>query len=216
MTTSTIPETKMPASLRRRFAIFGGTALGILIVAGIAAYFIFSSKEVYIDTATISAPLIELSPTTAGRLNAVYANEGDVLPANTPVALVGTEVVKTKVAGLVVQVMNTVGAQINPGQSIAEMIDPSQLRVVGSIDENKGLSQVQVGDPVSFTVDAFGGQSFNGVVDEIAPTSNQSDVVFNISDQRETQQFDIKARFDTSAYPQLKNGMSARMWIYEQ
>jgi multidrug resistance efflux pump len=212
--TETAPE--LLSDLRRRLMIFGGIALVILAVAGVAAYFILSNKEISIDAASISAPLINLSPTVSGRLNAVYANEGDTLPANAPVALVGTDVVETKAAGLIVQVTDTIGAQIAPGQTIVEMIDPTQLRVVGKIDETKGLAQIQVGDPVTFTVDAFGGKSFNGVVDEIAPTSNQSDIVFNISSQRETQQFDIKARFDTSAYPQLKNGMSARMRIYEQ
>jgi multidrug resistance efflux pump len=202
--------------LRRRLMIWGGSALAILIVGGIAIYFIIANRSVYIDTATINAPLIALTPMSAGPLNAVYVNEGDVVAANTPVAEVGTEIISTKVSGTIVQVNNTLGAQIAPGQTVVEMVDPSQLRVVGSIDENKGLAQVHVGDPASFTVDAFGSKSFTGVVDEIAPTSNQSDVVFNISDERETQQFDIKVRFDENAYPQLKNGMSARIWIYKQ
>jgi multidrug resistance efflux pump len=201
---------------RRRLIIIGVSAFLILAAAGTATYLIFSSKEISIDSASISAPLINISPMTSGRLNAVYANEGDTLPANAPVALVGTEVIKTKTAGLIVQVTDTIGAQVSPGQTVVEMIDPTQLRVVGKIDENKGLAQIQVGDPITFTVDAFGSKSFNGVVDEITPTSNQSDIVFNISSQRETQQFDIKARFDINAYPQLKNGMSARMWVYEQ
>lgn len=200
--------------LRRRLMIFCGLALVILAGAGIVAYFILSNNEIAIDTASISAPLINLSPTSSGRLNAIYVKEGDVLPANTPVALVGTEVVETKVPGLIVQVNNTIGAQVASGQTVVEMINPSQLRVVGKIDENKGLAQIRIGDPVTFTVDAFGGKSFTGVVDTIVPTSNQSGIVFNISGQRQVQQFDIKARFDTSRYPQLRNGMSARMWIY--
>lgn len=213
---TTTPE-KAPApvkSLRRELLVYGGAGIVIIIVAIIAAYLISSGNVIAIDTASIQAPLIDLSPVGSGQLNAVYVNEGDTLPANTPVALVGTEVVKTKVAGLVVQVNDTVGAQINPGQAVVEMIDPTQLRVVGRIDETKGLSQIQVGDPVTFTVDAFGSKSFTGVVDEIAPTSNESGVVFNISDQRETQQFDVKARFDISTYSQLKNGMSARIKIH--
>ena len=64
--------------------------------------------------------------------------------------------------------------------------------------------------PATFTVDAFGGQQFKGVVDEVAPTSEQSDVVFNISDQRPTNQFAVYVRFDPTQYPQLKNGMSAQ------
>ncbi len=209
-----MPTAIFSHELRRRLIVFGGTGLIILVAAGIVSYTISTSREVAIDTASISAPIIDLSPTESGRLNAIYVNEGDVLPANALVALVGTEVIKTKTAGLIVQVNDTIGAQIAPGQVVVEMIDPSQLRVVGRIDENKGLAQIQVGDPVTFTVDAFGGESFTGVVDEIAPTSNQSGIVFDISSQRETQQFDVKARFDTNTYPQLKNGMSARMWIY--
>jgi len=205
-----------PPGLRRRLTIYGGAAILILVAALVAAYLILASRQVYIDTASISAPLIDLSPTVGGRLDAVYANPGDVLPANAPVALVGTDVIKTKVAGLIVQVNDTIGAQVSPGESVVEMIDPSQLRVVGKLDENKGLAQVQVGDPVTFTVDAFGSEQFHGVVDEIAPTANASGIVFNISNQRQTQQFDVKARFDTTAYPELKNGMSARMWIYPQ
>jgi len=205
-----------PPKLRRRLIRYGSAALVILAAAGVYAYLLSSNREVAITTSTISAPLIDLSPSTGGRLNAVYVNPGDRVAAYTPIALVGTEVVKTKVAGLIVQINNTIGAQITPGQSVAEMIDPLQLRVVGKIDENKGLAQIRVGDPVRFTVDAFSGKTFDGVVDEVAPTSNQSGIVFNISGQRETQQFDVKARFDTNAYPELKNGMSARMYVYPQ
>ena len=129
-------------------------------------------------------------------------------------ALVGTEVVKSKIAGLIVSTSDTLGAPVAPGTNVVTMIDPSQLRVVGQIDENKGLAQIQVGDPVTFTVDAFGGKTFSAVVDEVAPTANASGIVFNISSQRQTQQFDVKARFDVNAYPLLKNGMSARMNVY--
>lgn len=213
-----IATEKSPAAftpeLKRRLIRYGGLGLLILAVAGIYAYTLSSSREVAITSSTISAPLIDLSPSAGGRLNAVYVNPGDQVPANTPVALVGTEVIKTKVAGLIVQINDTIGAQAAPGQAVAEMIDPSQLRVVGKVDENKGLAQIKVGDPVRFTVDAYGGKTFSGIVDEVAPTSNESGIVFNISGARETQQFDVKARFDTNAYPELKNGMSARMYVY--
>jgi multidrug resistance efflux pump len=95
-------------------------------------------------------------------------------------------------------------------------MDPSTLRVVGQVDENKGLADVHVGAPVRFTVDAFGAKEYLGVVDEVSPTAHAGDVVFNISDQRQVQTFDVKVRFDTAAYPELKNGMSAKIWIYKQ
>lgn len=201
--------------MRQRLFIFGGIGLVIIIAAAIGAYLLLSNNRVTIDDSSIEAPLINLAPTAAGQLMAVYVQEGDIVPANTPVAEVGTQILTTQVAGEIVTVNNTIGANITSGESVVSMIDPSQLRVVGSIDENKGLAQIAVGDPVVFTVDAFGSKQFKGVVDEVAPTSNAADVVFSVSDAREEQTFDVKARFDTTTYPQLKNGMSARMWVYQ-
>lgn len=197
-----------------RFFIIAGAALAILAAGAVAAYLIIASSTVAVDAASIEAPLVMLTPAVPGHLDAVYVHVGDTIAANTPVAEVGSQVITSKVAGTVVAVNDTVGALVGAGESVVTMIDPSQLRVVGKIDENKGLTSLAVGDPVTFTVDAFGSKTFTGILDEISPTSNQSGIVFNISSQRQTQQFSIKARFNTSAYPELKNGMSARMWVH--
>ena len=52
-----------------------------------------------------------------------------------------------------------IGKTFNPGQAVVSMIDPAQLRVVGTIDENKGLNEIHVGQLASFTVDAFGSKN---------------------------------------------------------
>jgi multidrug resistance efflux pump len=106
------------------------------------------------------------------------------------------------------------GQVFSAGAPVVTMIDPGELRIMGKIDEDKGLSRIKVGDPVSFTVDAFGNTEFVGVVDEVSPTSNQSSVVFSISDKREIKQFDVKVRYDITLHPEFKNGMSAKMRVY--
>lgn len=199
---------------KKTWIITGIVSLGIAAVAAGVIYWLMNAHSVYIDTASIKADVINLAPAAPGTLESVYVNEGDQVPANYTVARVGDQLIQTKVAGIITSVPNTVGAQVGAGQTVVAMIDPTQLRVVGELDENKGLDRVRVGDPVTFTVDAFGGKQYAGVVDEVAPTANSAGVVFNISNQRATQQFDIQARFDTNAYPELKNGMSARMWVY--
>ena len=134
--------------------------------------------------------------------------------ANESVARVGSEILSAKTAGIVVSTINTPGQVFMPGSPVVSMIDPLQLRVVGKIDEDKGLSRVKIGDPVLFTVDAFGSTQFVGEVDEISPTSNQSSVVFSFSDKSEIKQFDIKVRYDIAQHPEFKNGMSAKLRIY--
>ena len=189
----------------------------IVIGGGIAAlaYIGASSKTVYIDKAQITAPTVDLGPTAAGVLKQVFVSEGDIVAPNTVVAQVGTELIKSQDGGLVTLVNNNIGKTVNPGDTIVETIDPTALRVVGQVQEDKGLVDIVPGQRAEFTVDAFGGKKYEGLVDEVAPTAESGDVVFNISDKRQEQNFDVKIRFDTTANPELKNGMSAKIWVYK-
>ena len=191
----------------------------LLVVVGggiaVLAYIGVSGKSVYIDKATVSAPEAQLAPTVAGNLMHTYVAVGDLIAPNTVVAQVGVELIKSTAGGLVIDARTDIGTLIDPGTPVVTTIDPSALRVVGQVQEDKGLTDIKVGDVATFTVDAFGSQKFQGVVDEISPTSNTGDVVFTVSDNRQEQNFDVKVRFDTTQYPQLKNGMSAKIWVYK-
>lgn len=195
-------------------------SVGLIIIIGggaaMLAYLGASMRSVSIDKAQVVAPTIDLAATQGGIVRSITVVAGQTVAPGTVVAQVGVELIKASQGGLVISTQGDVGDRVPAGQTVVEMIDPASLRVVGELDENKGLSRIAVGDPVSFTVDAFGGKQFVGVVDEVSPTSNQSGVVFNISSSRQVQQFDIKTRFDTAQYPDLKNGMSARMTVWTQ
>ncbi|MDB5254748.1 MAG: multidrug resistance efflux pump [Candidatus Nomurabacteria bacterium] len=190
---------------------------GIIIIALVligALVWKSLSSHVSIDKSQISAPMINIGPETAGILAEVYVQPGDTVTAGQPVARVGSETLSAQVAGLVITTHNTPGQVFASGVPVVTMIDPTQLRVVGTIEEDKGLSDLKVGQPVSFTVDAYGSAEFTGLIDEISPTSNDSGVAFTISDQRETKNFTVKVRYDTAAHPEFKNGMSAKMTVY--
>jgi multidrug resistance efflux pump len=210
----------MPTPKKERSPWVLAVAAFIVIIIGggigAIAYIAASNKTVYIDKASIEAPLVDLSPAAPGVLQQVYVTEGQTIPPNTVVAEVGTELIKSTAGGLVVTVNNNIGKEVSPTDVIVETIDPTQLRVVGQVEEDKGLTDIAVGDKASFTVDAFGSQQFVGVVSEVAPTAESSDVVFNVSDQRQEQNFDVKVEYDPTMYPQLKNGMSAKIWVYKQ
>ncbi len=191
--------------------------LVIVIGGGIAgaAYLAAASKTVYIDKSQIEAPVVDLGPGASGILKAVYVHEGDTIAPNTVVAQVGTELIKSQNGGLVITTNNNIGKSIGQNETVVAVIDPTQLRVVGQIAEDKGLVDIHAGQRAEFTVDAFGGQKYTGIVDEVAPSAESGDVVFNISDKRQEQDFDVKVRFDTAAHPELKNGMSAKIWVYK-
>jgi multidrug resistance efflux pump len=167
---------------------------------------------------SIQAPLISLSPTNSDILQEVYVKDGDTVSVNEPIARVGDQIVKAKVAGLIVSVKQNIGQLENAlGDQavVATMIDPTQLRVVGLIDEDKGLTSISIGDVAKFTVDAFGSKKYYGVVDEISQIS-ESSATNNIFNQRPTNKFNIYVRFNPAQYPELKSGMSARIWVYKK
>lgn len=204
---------------RLRFSLRAIVALVLILAAvggAIVAYLAITSKRVYIEKSIVDAPEIDLAPTATGVLEDMFVKAGDTVTANEVVARVGDELIKSKIAGIVTKADASVGQTYNPGQVVVAMVDPSQLRVVGKIDENKGLDRVHVGDYAIFTVDAFGSKQYSGVVDSVSPEAESGSVVFTISDQRAEQVFDVKVRFDQSAYPELKDGMSARLWVYPQ
>ncbi len=209
------PKKEKAGNEKRKLLIAALVALFVIAGFGGAAYLGVTSKRVYIDKSEINAPEIALSPTKAGILEELFVKPGDWAEQDSVVARVGDDLVKTKDAGLIVATENNIGKTFNPGEAVVTMINPEDLRAVGHLEENKGLDAVKVGQPVLFTVDAFGSKQYTGTVDEISPTSRASGVVFNISDKRETRQFDVKVRYNIDDYPELKNGMSAKIWIYK-
>ena len=208
-----VPEKKK--GLDRRVLILAAF-LVVVIGGAIAAlaYIAVDGKTVYIDKASISAPSVVLGPTNAGTLKEVYVSVNDTVAPNTVVAQVGTELIKSLNGGLVIAVDNNIGKSVDAHEMVVTVIDPTQLRVVGQVQEDKGLVDIVPGQRAVFTVDAFGSQQFSGIVDEVAPTDVNSDVVFSVSDQRQEQNFNVKIRFDQTAHPELKNGMSAKLWVY--
>lgn len=191
--------------------------LGLLaVVAVFGAFFVFRALDgkVSIENSMIEAPVSALGPTTADVLDAVYVKEGDTVSAGAPLAKVGSQIITAKTDAIVVSVNDTLGALFNPGEPVVSVINPADLRVVGQIDEDKGLSLIKPGQPVTFTVDAFGSKTFDGIVDSISPTADTSAVAWSISDQRLVNKFDVKVRYDVTAHPEFKNGMSARMTVF--
>ncbi len=180
---------------------------------GIFLYWESVRNTVFIENSYLEAPVVNLSPVTSGTLNALYVHVGDKIIQNTPVALVGTSVVTSKESGVVSYTPLALGGYFNTGMTVVTVIKTSEMRVVGSIEENKGFKDLVLGQNAMFTVDAFPGKDYYGNVDEIGQTSEDTGVVFSISDKRPIKKFNIKIKFDVSKYPELKNGMSAKITV---
>jgi multidrug resistance efflux pump len=173
-------------------------------------YWLDQKSKVYIEKAEVWAPVINLTSSTPGILDQMYVAIGDKVMRDQHIAKVGSQIIVAKTAGVIVDVADTPGAIV--AGPVARMIDPRTLRIVGHLEEDKGLADIKVGHRVVFTIDAFGSKQYEGVIEKIAETAHTGDIVFSISDKRQTQRFDVYATFNINTYPELKNGMSAKMW----
>lgn len=185
----------------------------VLLMIFVGWYWLDSRKYVYSDKAVMSAPLIELTPVNPGILRKVLIDEGDVLTSHRPVAYIGSEILRTEVPGVAVMVKKDIGAQYHANEPVVTMIEPKEMRLVARIEEDKGLRDIWVGQTVYFTVDAYGSQQFEGEVESVSQMSHEGDIVFNISDKRETKEFVVKVKYDLKNNPPFLQGMSAEVWI---
>lgn len=192
--------------------------VGLFVVAGALSLLslMLTSAQIYAEQSSIEAPVINLSSASGGTLRRLSVKAGEYVGAHAPIAEIGNDIVTTADSGIILSVVNAVGQEFAPQTPVATMIRPDDLRVVAQVEEDKGLSDIRVGQPVFFTVDAFGARRYTGVVDEVSPTARSGDIVFNISNTRQEQQFDVKIRFDVAAHPELVNGLSAKVWIYKR
>ena len=213
-TTTQAPALKKRSIMTRPWV---QSLLILTTISGLLGGFIYwqlTKDVIKIDTSYLDAPVVHIAATSGGALNALYVREGEQVPANTPVALVGAETIYAKETGIVSSAPEVLGAFFAPGQTVVSIVANQKMRLVGTLDETGGLDKVAPGQRVSFTVDAFPGRTYQAVVDEVSPTSSATGVVFSISDKRPVKQFNVYMRFDSTRYPELKTGMSARAWVH--
>lgn len=190
--------------------------LALLVLAVFCGVVYFEAKRdrVFIDNSLIDAPIINISPNTSGKLLEIDVYEGQKIKKGDTLAVVGSQTLHADTDGLIIMANEQIGALLNSQTPVAQMINLSDMRVAGTIDENKGLSDVRVGQVASFTVDALPGETFWGYVDEVSPSAKQTQLSFSISSERPTQQFVVYVKFDANKYPEIKNGMSAKITVY--
>lgn len=186
----------------------------LVILAGIYVYYQKTTGRVFVDKSLIQAPIITISPSLSGKVQEIDVKEGQLVQNGDTLAIVGSETLRADTDGLIISASDLTGSTVNPQTQLIQMIRPVNLRVIGTIDENKGLKDIHVGQVVSFTIDALPGNTYWGFVDEISPSALAPTFSFSTSTERSVQQFTVYAKFDSAQYPAIKNGMSAKMVVY--
>jgi multidrug resistance efflux pump len=198
----------------KNFLKITGIVCLLAILAGVYVFYQKTTGRVFIDKSIIQAPVITISPTLSGKVQEIDVKEGQLVQNGDTLAIVGSETLRADTDGLIISASDLTGSTVNPQTQLIQMIRPVNMRVVGTIDEDKGLNDIRVGQVVSFSIDALSGNTYWGYVDEISPSALAPAFSFSTSTERSVQQFTVYAKFDSAQYPAIKNGMSAKMVIY--
>jgi HlyD family secretion protein len=99
-----------------------------------------------------------------------------------------------------------VGDQVNPGSSIAEVIDLAKLEISAQVDETDRMN-IKAGQAVEITVDALPGESFSGKVRTVGGATARE-----FWDSLSKQKFDVAVELNRIE-PRLRPGFAARLNI---
>lgn len=118
----------------------------------------------------------DIAVTASGRIASVHAAPGDTVSVgdllfetiDVQSAKDASRSITAPQSGAITVMAASSGAQVYRGQLLCEIADLTQLELSAEVDE-LDLNAIRVGDTLSYTLDAYAGETFSGVVTEIRP-----------------------------------------------
>jgi len=135
----------------------------------------------------------------AGQTAQVEQAEANVLAIE---AQLSKTVIRSPIKGVVTTQDAKVGQIISPNVTVVSVISQSDLDIEANVPE-VDVGKIQVGNPVTFTVDALPGEEFRGTLSHIDPAETVVDGVSN---------FKVKASL-VEPNPRFKSGLTANLLI---
>ncbi len=212
--------------------------VALAAIGGAIAYWIYDSYNFYrTDDAQVSAKTVSVSAPVAGSLTSLTVKLGDqvtigqTIGAITPVSTTGTPAtggatgsptpvnLTSPIDGTILQVATVQGQNVSPGLPIVQVTNTNQLGVIAYVDEN-AISNVNVGQSVDISIDAYSGTSFAGHVVQIVPAAagvfslipNQDPTSGNFT--KVGQRIPVVVSLDSNQSKLIVTGMSASVTIH--
>lgn len=159
------------------------TVLTFIVLLGIAAgigYFVYNNYMYYnTDDAQVTGPVLNISSPASGELTSLNVSVGTAVTANEVIGTITvpstdataksapqTVNVVSPIAGTVVQAPAVQGQLVAAGLQLASVTNLSQETITAYVDEGS-ISNVSLNQAVDIHIDAFGGTSFTGHVQQI-------------------------------------------------
>jgi multidrug resistance efflux pump len=212
--------------------------VALAAIGGAVAYWIYDSYNYYrTDDAQVTGNIVSVSAPVAGTLTSLdvklgaQVTAGQTIGAITPVSITSTPSASgssgsptsfdltSPINGTILQVATVQGQNVSPGLSIVQVTNTNALAVVAYVDENS-ISNVNVGQAVDISIDAYSGTNFTGHVAQIIPAAagafsllpNQDPTSGNFT--KVGQRIPVVITLDSNANKLIVTGMSASVTIH--
>ena len=129
-----LAKIKDPRVLRTGLVII----VAVLLIGGYIFYQLLRDR-VSIEDSLVQAPIITISPDVPGAITSINVHEGETVKKGDTLAIVGTASLNAYQDGLVVSTDNKLGSIASAATPVVQMINFADMRIAGTIDENKGL-----------------------------------------------------------------------------
>ncbi|MED4603823.1 efflux RND transporter periplasmic adaptor subunit [Paenibacillus validus] len=163
------------------------TVLAVLLIGGGAGgyyYYRESSKYISTEDAKVQGDLRAIGSLSAGKLLEWRYQEGEAFAKGDVLGIVETspsrgnspatttEIVASE-QGTLIQSNAVQNQTVAPGATLAMSADLNRLYITANLQETE-ITEVQVGNRVTFTIDAFKDVTFTGRVEKIGLGTNSS------------------------------------------
>ena len=212
--------------------------VALAAIGGAVAYWIYDSYNFYrTDDAQVSAKIVSVSAPVAGTLTSLDVKSGAQVTAGqtigviTPVSITSTPSASgtsgsptsfnltSPINGTILPVATVQGQNVSPGLTIVQVTNTNALAVIAYVDENS-IRNVNVGQTVDISIDAYSGTSFTGHVEQIIPAAagtfsllpNQDPTSGNFT--KVGQRIPVVITLDSNANKLIVTGMSAQVTIH--
>lgn len=158
--------------------------IALAAVAGGIVYWVYDGYMYYrTDDAQVSGQILNISAPAAGTLSTLSASVGQSVSAGqtigtitvppattttstTAVAAPTTVNLTSPINGTIVQVPAVQGQTVAPGLQLVAVTDLNSLSIIAYVDEGS-INNISLNQAVDISIDAYGGTSFGGHVEQI-------------------------------------------------
>jgi len=196
---------------------------------GIGYYYWYQGAN-YVTTqdARVSGDIYRVMPKLTGKLTSLDVKEGDTViadqavgqqdTANLAANMLENSVLRAPITGTVIKTQAKVGEVVSTGQTVALVIDESQLYISANLEETE-IGRVKLGQKVEIKVDAYPGKTLIGHLSEIGQATNSMFSLMpavNTSGNftKVTQRIPVKIAVDDTAGIQLSAGLNAEIKVH--